>query len=49
VPSLAIFSGAADPELAGVADRLALRLLAGLPRRERAIVVMSFFGGMTQG
>jgi RNA polymerase sigma-B factor len=41
--------GAVDPGFARVDDRLALRLLlATLPRRERRILTMRFYRGMTQ-
>ncbi|HEY9410509.1 MAG TPA: RNA polymerase sigma factor SigF [Jiangellaceae bacterium] len=41
--------GAEDAALEGVENREALsRLLAGLPERERRIVMLRFFGGMTQ-
>ena len=41
--------GADDPRLGLSEDRLVIRsLLAQLPERERTIVTMRFFGGMTQ-
>lgn len=41
--------GALDPELTGVDNRLAVaRLLARLPERERRIVELRFFAGLTQ-
>jgi RNA polymerase sigma-B factor len=47
--SLADTIGSDDPSLALVENHEALQpLLEELPRRERAILVMRFFGGMTQ-
>jgi len=44
------FMGDVDPDLSNVDDREALRpLLAALPARERQILGMRFFQGMTQG
>jgi RNA polymerase sigma-B factor len=41
--------GGDDRELMGADDRMTIRgLLDGLPERERSIVVMRFFGGLTQ-
>jgi RNA polymerase sigma-B factor len=48
--TIADFIGDVDPDLANVEDREALRpLLAALPARERQILGMRFFQGMTQG
>ncbi len=47
--SLADTIGSDDPEMTSVENHEALQpLLEELPRRERAILVMRFFGGMTQ-
>jgi len=48
--TIADFMGDDDPDLGNVEDREALRpLLAALPARERQILGMRFFQGMTQG
>ncbi len=48
-PMLADRLGAEDPDLAGVEYRESLKpLLAALPARERRILVLRFFHGMTQ-
>ncbi len=48
--TIADFMGDEDPDLGNVDDREALRpLLAALPARERQILGMRFFQGMTQG
>ena len=48
--TIADFMGDEDPYLGNVDDREALRpLLAALPARERQILGMRFFQGMTQG
>ena len=48
--TIADFMGDVDPDLSNVDDREALRpLLAALPPRERQILGMRFFQGMTQG
>jgi RNA polymerase sigma-B factor len=48
--TIADFMGDVDPDLGNVDDREALRpLLAALPARERQILGMRFFQGMTQG
>jgi RNA polymerase sigma-B factor len=48
--TIADFMGDVDPDLSNVDDREALRpLLAALPARERQILGMRFFQGMTQG
>ena len=48
--TVADFMGDLDPDLGNVEDREALRpLLAALPARERQILGMRFFHGMTQG
>lgn len=47
--SLADTLGEVDPELAQIENHEALQpLLRELPKRERAILVMRFFGGLTQ-
>lgn len=48
--TIADFMGDVDPDLGSVEDRESLRpLLAALPARERQILGMRFFQGMTQG
>lgn len=48
--TIADFMGGEDPDLGNVDDREALKpLLAALPPRERQILGMRFFQGMTQG
>ncbi|APU14410.1 MULTISPECIES: RNA polymerase sigma factor SigF [Actinoalloteichus] len=48
-PSLSSTLGAEDPEMAVVENREALHpLLASLPERERTVLLLRFFGNMTQ-